>query len=246
MVKLNSSSVFVRDPIDAWGKELSIGPAEQAIRTQLPYVFHRGGNVLYWDNFESPTIKPILECGGGGSCARSSTYAQFGDFSMKFTTGATSGNYCMLRYYMSHFREGKVGVTAAVWGGSFGAANWRLGIAYFDGTTEHSGTVKLDRSNDKVYYLDTGLVYQEASTVSFYDSASFPYFTPIKLVIDIENDVYDAAYVSWDKIDLSSHDLYTVSSSLKRHLELSVFYSTDENVDHTVYVDNVIITDMEA
>jgi len=243
MVRLIPSTMFVKDPVDVWGKEVSIGPAEQAIRSQFPYVYNKSGNVIYWDDFESPTVKPGLVAAGAGSCNRTADKSLFGDFSMKFVTGAVVGNGCSADYYLNNFRAGKLGVLASFMTNAV-QVEYMLTLDYSDGVTNHVGRIKVDVSDGKVYYgYPATNIY--LGTVSWYTSGSVDLFMPMKLVVDFDNGVFDTLYIARNEIDMSSIDLYSTGSTVKQHMQAEVAAQTKAASSNTVYIDNVVITDNE-
>jgi len=243
MVKLQTSRVYVNDPVDAWNKELSIGPAEQAVRSQFPYVYNRSGNVILWDDFENQTIKPYLYAGGTGTCNRSASKALFGDFSMKFVTGNVAGDGCCAQYDLNNFREGKVGAMANLMTNDV-QIRYVMTISYYDGSTKYVGRVVVDVPSGNVYYgypTSTTLI----DTVSWYTSGSRDLWMPIKLVVDLNNRLFDTLYIARNEIDMSSVDLYTIANTTQQHMNISISPETKQNAAYTVYMDNVIITDNE-
>jgi len=244
MVRLIPSTMFVKDPVDVWGKEVSIGPAEQALRTQFPYVYNRSGNVIFWDDFESPTIKPYLHATGtGGSCNRSTDAALNGDFSMKLITGNVENNSCTAKYYLDNFRFGKLGILAHLMTHNVQVA-YTLSLQYFDGATLHVGRIKVDVSDGKVYYgYPTPTTH--IGTISWYTSGTVDLFMPIKLVIDIDNNVFDKLYIARNEIDMNNYSLYTADNTTNQNVIAEIEFMTKANASYTAYLDNVVITDNE-
>ena len=243
MVKLQSSKMFVKDPIDVWGQETSIGPAEQALRTQFPYVYNRSGNVIYWDDFESPTVKPHTQVTGAGTCNRTCDKSLFGDFSMKFVTGNVAANICSAKYHLNNFRSGKLGMLAHLMTPDV-QVTYALTLYYYDGTTAHIGRILVDVSDGKVYYGYPAPT-THIDTISWYTSGTVDLFVPIKLVADISKGVFDNLYIARNKIDMSSYSLYTAASGIKQSMIAEIEIATKANASYTAYMDNVIITDNE-
>ena len=240
---ISSGTVFIKDPVDKWNKEQTIGLAEHAVRTQFPYIYNKSGNVVLWDDFESPTIKPYVNANNSGSCNRSTDASLTGDFSMKFVTGNVADNYCYATYYINNFRSGKIGLLANLMTHDV-QVEYELDIIYYDGSTKHAGRVKVDVSDGKVYY-GYPTTSTHIDTISWYTSGDRNLFIPIKLVIDIDNDKYDNLYIARNKIDMSNYDLYTESTSTNQHIETWIWFYTKANVSYTSYMDNVVITDNE-
>jgi hypothetical protein len=59
MVKLHAASMFIKDPVDVWGKEKNIGLAEHSARRLAPPITSlvEQGNLIYYDGYESGVQK---------------------------------------------------------------------------------------------------------------------------------------------------------------------------------------------
>jgi len=241
---ISSGTVFIKDPVDKWNTEQTIGLAEHAVRSHaVPYLHTRSGNVIFWDDFENPTLKASMSATGAGTYNRSIDYSQFGNFSMKMVTGATSGNSCSAHYYISGITAGKIGMLAML-RATYPHTYYYIHLYKYDGTNVSRATIKIDNNDGKVYYgypSPTNLV----GTIKMYlDSVSLQ-FIPIKLVVDFDADKYDHIIVGNTEIDLSSYSVNTDTSGLDPHLMIYLSFYTGENLSRTAYLDSVIITENE-
>ena len=189
-----SGTVFVKDPVDVWGKEQTIGLAEHAVRTKAtssPY--DRRGTLIYWDDFESPSSRYFSETKlySNGTVARSTDNPKFGDFCLKLTTGSTTNDWVRIYYSVNDFHVGKIGAQF-----SFATQATHalvcLTMEYYDGSKVWTARLDYNLSTDMLrYYGDDG-AYHDLITVPYYKGFAgelIPYST-IKLVADFDNKKY--------------------------------------------------------
>ena len=244
MVKLNSSSVFVKDPIDVWGKEQTIGLSELAVRTHAAAMpFDRRGDVIAWDDFESSTKRYSENIYGTGTIARSTDTAKTGTFSLKHVTGATTDNYCFMAYMQSDFHLGKLGSQISFASDSDNYVIWWDG-SYYDGTYKHTAGIKWTESTEKLSYLGDDAVWHDLpGTYEYY--ASITNWATLKVVCDISTNYYVRVLFGNDEIDLSDYAMRTQANANKRVFVSTFETITKEDVAKTAYLDNYILTENE-
>lgn len=244
MARLIPSSMFIKDPVDVLGNEHTIGLAEHAVRTHaVPYPHTRSGNVVFWDDFESSTLKADMSATAAGTYSRSTDYSHFGDFSMKMVTDATSGESCSAHYYVIGKISGKLG-SVMMLRTSDPNTYYHIHLYKYDGTNVSRATIKVNNSDGKVYYgypAPTNLV----GTIDMYLGSASRQFVPIKLVVDFDNNKYDHVIVGNTEIDLSSYSTNIAASAIDPNLMCYVSFYTGANFSYTAYLDSVIITDNE-
>ena len=246
MARLTPASVFVKDPIDVWGREVGIGLSELAVRNHsVPKMFDRRGNVAYWDDFESPTLKYTnYTSGAASSVARSTDFAYMGDYSVKAITDATLGDYAGVLYRLSDLHLGKIGSEF-----KFSTADddylIRLLMTYHDGTNENSAILRWTESTGNLDYLKPDSSYGSIATGIERYQANGNWGT-VKLVIDTDANKYVRALFFGNEYDLSEYTLFTGASAYKPHVEILFRLETAENVAKTGYIDSFILTDDEV
>lgn len=243
MVRLIPSSVFVKDPVDVWGEEQTIGLAEHSVRTHAPSMMHdRRGDVIAWDNFESPTRKYANTT---GTVTRSSDRSKTGDFSIKCVTGGVSGNRSGVLYIQSDFHsDTNMGVQVSfstagdVWG-------MIIGFSYYDMTKIHTWSIRL-KSDGTLEYGDLAGTWQTVTGASSIYKQNSYNFATIKVVGDISTDKYVRAVLFDEEYDLSAYTCYSAAvPATMPYLYPLVDIETLEAVAKTAYFDNYILTENE-
>ena len=243
MVKLHSSRMFVKDPVDAWGEETTIGLAEHAVRTQAPpLVYDRRGGVIRWVDFESSTPNYEIDKTVGSAFDRSTNTAHAGSFSGKVDVPASASDYCRIIQYINDFHLGKMGLSAQ-FASADTAFDLHLKLQYHDGVTVHDAEL--------MYKYSTGALFVNTPTGSVgIDSvdryASIYNFSTIKVVADFSTDKYVRALMFGNEYDLSAYTIRTAGSASIKHIEPRFEIVGAAGSAATAYVDDIILTENEA
>jgi hypothetical protein len=244
MVKLHSSSRFLKDKVDVWGKEETMGLAEHAARLS-PLVFDRRGDIVFFDDYESPTKKWVDYKDAGGVIARSIDYSTNGDFSIKATTNNSVGDDAGIEYIHTDYHDGLIGVQISVY------TNWsptilNLTLAYYDGTLEHHAQLRYYLSGYLTKIVDdAGAEQNISSTVKYYTSVTNPNFATLKLVIDTNSGDYVRALVMREEFDLSAYTIQTSASADPPHIRVRAFMTAANALAEVGYLDGFVITENE-
>jgi len=266
MVKYFTSRAFITDPKDVWNKETTIGLTEHAARVHAPpLVYDRRGNVIYWDDYESPNIKFYPEIKGSGIVQRVTGYiysspdgnsqnnvgidwgSKFGNYSLMMKCSSGQYDYTSIYYVITDFHIGKLGAQFSFATREDGGYI-TLGFVYYDGDGEKwMGSVD--------YYLDTGMLKYLGEDSFYHNIATIPYFTgysgekipygTIKLVVDLSTKKYVRALFFGREIDLSTYDMYHSPFSGIPSLFIRFWIRPTDSVSRTVYVDNFVLTENE-
>jgi len=248
MVKLHSPNVYIKDPVDVWGKEQTIGLAEHAVRTHAPAMpFDRRGDVLYWDDFESPTMKCYPRAYGSATSARSIDYSKTGDFSLKCTTDATVGvgDYAGLLYAHNDFHLSNVGTQisfmCADTVNDYSIMNF---LYWFDGSNEYQAIIEWYNATGKLWYRNSsGAMTELAGTYDYkYHTNNF---ATMKLVVDMANHEYLRVLLFGSEIDMSGIAIQNSGTTSDRYLYTSFTINNNSAVSSTMYFDNYALTENE-
>jgi len=242
MVRLIPSTVFMKDPVDVWGKETNVSLAELAVRTHAPpMTFSRSGNIIAWVDFESGTPNYTVSKTGAPTCGRSTAYARNGDFS--YIIDGDDSNHLTLGLQTNDFHIGKLG--SSVMFSSSGTKYYiTTSLYYYDGTDFHAAELKYDRTAEKLYYLNSAAAYVEIA-----DEECLNYqtnFSTFKVVADFSNGKYVRALCFGSEYDLSAYPLYVSNSAVVKHLETRVKVQGITAGGMRVYIDNMTITENES
>jgi len=248
MARLIPGRTRLRDSVDKWGKETPTGPSEQAVRAHAPpMTFDRRGELLYWDDFESPSqrYQDWVTPASSGTINRSTANPRFGDFCVEMVTGATANNSAAIYYYLNDFNIDRVGAEI-----SFASCSTDcyifIDLNYFDGTTRFQGKIAYDTSNDALKVWSGGS-WATAATLPMFMGTSgekLP-FTTIKLVMDLNRSEYVRALCAGSEVDISAYTPITAADTTKRGIIAYIWQQTQVNGAQTGYIDNFKFTGNE-
>jgi len=238
----------MKDPVDSWGESKTIGPSEQAVRTQAPpMVFDRRGELLYWDDYESSSqrYQDWVTVASGGTVLRSTTNPKFGDFGVELVTGATIDDSAVVYYVLNDFHINRVGVEISFASCSTDCYIY-LDLNYFNGTTKLQGKIAYDTSNDKLQVWSGGGWVTAATLPMFRGTCgdALP-FTTIKLVMDLSRSEYVRALCAGTEVDISSYTPITAADVTKRGITAYVWHQTKAAAAQTAYIDGFKFTGNE-
>jgi len=238
----------MKDPVDSWGHSEVIGPTEQAVRAHAPpMTFDRRGELLYWDDFESPSqrYQDWVTALSGGTVLRSTENPKFGDFGVKLVTGATIADSSVVSYEINDFHIDRVGAEISF--ASISAASYLfIDMCYFDGVNKLQGKIAYDTSNSKLQVWSSGVWTTAATLPMFMGTAGekLP-FTTIKLVMDLSRNEYVRALCAGTEVGMSAFTPITAADPTKRGLAVEIWYQTKAAVAQTAYIDGFKFTGNE-
>ncbi|MCW7077307.1 MAG: hypothetical protein OCU18_08540 [Candidatus Syntrophoarchaeum sp.] len=245
MVRIIPSSVFIKDPVDVWNKEQTIGLAEHAVRVHAPAIpFDRRGEIILWDDYESPTQKYVSIL-GAGTINRSNDTSKFGDFSTKIVTGSTLHDNSAIYYYTSDYRDSKIGAQISFASADSTYSIWIV-IRHYDGTNLRDYALEYEKSSGELSVFSDGTKYTLSPAVEY--KASINNWGTLKFVIDIVNNENVRALFFRKEFDLSSHPEPKSISSMpteEPRLYIKFYYQAEEAAAKTGYLDNFILTENE-
>lgn len=243
-----SGTIFVKDPIDQWNKETTIGLAELAARNGSMMVSDKRGNLVFQDGFDSGTPRYNTTLSTGSTAYRSATYCKSGEFSVELTTGSTMGNAAGINYLTTDFREGKIGIKVDFSPDStytIEDSTITMSILYHDGSAYHRGKVRIDTENDELQIHESGSYTTIADISSIGNYGTDNNWTSFKLVLDLSTDKYDRISAYGTEYDISDYNLMTVASSVRRYMRAYIELITTTGAAKRCYIDNVVLTDNE-
>lgn len=243
MVSLIRSKTYPTDPKDIWGKETTIGLAELAVRTNAPpMLFDRRGDVVFYDNFESPVKKFAAD---DGYTWRSTDVAYTGNYSLKANSRLGSGVGRGGPEYFIHnvHSDSRYGVQTLF---STSDDNWRIRIAinYYDTTNSNLFLLGLKSDGTLQYYDSTGN-WQTITTDALYKQNIYMWAF-IKVVGDLSTNKYVRAIVFNGEYDLSDYSCYVYPSTKPEpYMFFGMSIEEQEAATKTAYFDNIILTENE-
>lgn len=245
-----SGTIFVKDPIDQWNKETTIGLSELATRLGSPSTFDRRGTVWWYDTFNSSNFSWVKSSTANGANATlSDEYPYTGEGCAKLTHGNLADSYMEMYKLIGSVSTSRIGIEAIIHFQSSVNLAAVLAIRIITGTRNISAAVRVQQAGLG------GLSYGNTNGNSFHDDWDFTQFDdtysitspasyPIKFVVDVEKEKYTRCMFGGDEIDMSSYEPYSVDYTNIRRIQpyIGVVANSGVTSNITAYFDNIIIT----
>jgi len=222
----------------------NVDNAELAARLGACSTMDRRGNLIWYDDFEAAAaVKWTIFTDVGATAALSTDRAWMGNQSMKTVTPAVINNSASLTKIFSLPPERRMGAEFM-----FCITTEKpviiLGVYGYDGTSNVIGGIKYDHNLEKLYYFNSAGAFIE---LPLYDSLliTTEHWFYVKLVVDWDTKKYVRLIFSSTEYDLSSIDLRTIASIVKKYITVEIKNMAGTNAAATVYFDNFILTQNE-
>jgi len=234
-------SAFVIDSTDAWGRMLSVGNAELAVRLGSPVAYDRRGQVILFEDWEQGQNRWVLYKSGGTAGAwLDPTTSATGGYSMRFRAGTDVSRYSWLMYRRGALPVGRVGLEF-----SFavpGDVQWVFGSLFVDnGTDLFEFKIRWLAADDGLYIWDTTLGMTSVGTGKLV-GLDKRRFNTIKAVADLEEEQWVRLMYNRQEIDISAHPLEATGSGSVPRVSLEVGVYGTGGADEIAYIDDVILT----
>jgi len=218
---------------------------EAAARLDSIVNFDRLGDVVWYDDFETSTLKwKPGGVGTGFSVELSNESAKSGSQSLKLITGSTLARMVQAVHDLPYPVLSGYGMEASfAIGPNIAAIEFWIGAYSQQNVIE--GAVRYQPQENTIQYRNANADWITFATgVDLYED-DLTYHT-LKLVVDLENAEYVRCRLNEATYDLKEISLRVVSASWTPRTELMVrvYSATEEN--NYVYVDDVVITQNET
>lgn len=244
--------MFLNDPSDVWGNVNTIGLGEHAVRVNAPPLLHdKRGSVILYDDYEHSTNRFSTSAMiGSPTVVRSVDTSKTGDFSLKITTSATSGDGLRVGYYTLDNHINRIGSSVMFAPGTdhnMSSSDFNVGITYHDGTDFYTGELRASTKDNKVQILHSDGSYTTIRNFLPYyiTETGNKYWNTMKLVVDLSTFKYVRALAYGVEYDLSAYDMFTFGLVTKEKLYGWTSLNTRESAAHEVHIDNYVLTDNE-
>lgn len=234
-------SAFVIDSTDAWGRMLTIGNAELAVRLGSPVHYDRRGEVVFVEDFEHGRgLWTITDSGGGADAALDPTMGLTSGYCAKLTGGTGGAGVTRILMERGIAPTGRMGLEFAFSLGT-AAANVRGGFTYQDASgTWSAGARYVQATDDLEIYNDAG-GWTKVDDVGHASLAAMSY-NVLKVVIDLATHKYERALYNAQEIDLTAYGYYQVGASTGAVMQTWVTAESRAAQNDVVYVDDIIVT----
>lgn len=206
--------------------------------------FDRRGNVVWYDDFESTTLKWITSMDGAGAAvALSSAAARNGASSVKLTGGSDDSRFAAITKHVQLPVFKKVGIEASftldenVDYLQMSLATVKLGIYT-------KAIVRVSQTDSKVYFYNSSEAMESIITgLSLRNFVDL--FYTVKLVVDWENLKYARIMFENQEVDLSDEALPTPDAPIGDKIWVQIYVYSKNGVNGISYIDDFIYTQNE-
>lgn len=219
-------------------------PGEAAARLGSINVYDRRGWTVWMDDFEAPNLKWGASSSAGGTApVLSTTRAWMGIQSAYFVTAAAAGAWANLQHSWPLVRLGRIGAEFWIWLTSFTPGYFRMYLQIYDGTNISVTELRLD-SQARTATIVTPAGNIVVATFCF-NSVFNEVWIPVKLVVDMDTDLYTRLMIGPDEYDLSAHALVPGGASTDEQIWSSLRLVGGAIGAMSAYLDSFILTQNE-
>jgi hypothetical protein len=246
---VSSGTVYVKDHVDTWNREPSVGNAELAARLGSPVTFDRRGNVFAYDRFETSPLKwskSFTTTGGGTghSVTLSNDNVAHGEGCMKIVTPNKTGDYSRAMRSYAGLAHGNIGSHIIL---RLSALNHKTSTVLWarTGTKKVKAGIRVDSTGFSCLTgFDPAL---DASWTLFSSGQDFSINLnhPIKFVVDLDNEKYIRCLFSGIEFDLSAYTPFTSAFISEEFIEAEVYSVSGIDANGIIYCDDLILTSEE-
>jgi len=219
-------------------------PGEAAARLGSINVYDRRGWTVWMDDFEGPALKwDPLAFLGGNAPVLSTLLAWMGNQSCYLSFPAVAFAGSGIARYLPLVRLGRVGVELwmNLWAG---AGNYLyFHILILDGTNVTGAELYLD-SAARTATIATPGGNIIVATDCFPDLLT-TLLVPVKLVVDMDSDMYTRLMIGPEEVDISAHALMPIGATTNKFLGVDFQLINGGGGAGYAYVDNFILTQNE-
>lgn len=217
---------------------------EAAARLGSINIYDRRGWTIWMDDFEAPVLKWTPLAAGGGVVPRlSTTNAWMGTQSVFFDCDAGAAPTSSMYRKFPLLRLGKTGIEFFVNLYSKTPGYFRVRFRVYDRANRADAELRLDT------FAKTATIVTAAGNIvaatNCFNSAGERVWTPIKLVVDMDTDLYTRLLIGERDIDLSAHALVAGGVSAEGMLYVDFMLVGDAIADMDCYLGNFILTQNE-
>jgi len=219
-------------------------PGESAARLGSINVYDRRGWTVWMDDFEEPALKWAANAIGLGLAPVLSTVRSYmGTQSLSFWTWAGAGARSQASRAFSLIRLGRVGIEFTIYLGTSTPGYFRLYFRIYDGVNYADADLRLD-SEARTATIITPDGPEVVATNCFRVGAN-RIWLPVKLVVDMDTDMYTRLLIGPQEIDLSPYALVAGLPTTERLIEVFLQLQGDVAGDMEANLDNFILTQNE-
>jgi len=219
-------------------------PGEAAARLGSINVYDRRGWTVWFDDFESPSLKWVGARTAPGAFPVLSTGQAFSGIQsvhLNAPAGVASASSIARRFPL--IRRGKVGFEIWVQGTTVTPGYLELRADIHDGVTPYWAAWRY-YSAGRDLYIVTPDGEELIDNLAYMISSRF-YFLPVKLVVDMDTDLYTRLVVGEREHDISAYGQNVMAPGTNKFIEVTISIAPNAVFDQKMYLDNFILTQNE-
>ncbi len=217
---------------------------ELAARLGSIVTYDRKGDVVWFDDFQGDLAAWLKYKGGAGADAYiTADNAKRGAFCCKMISGGDGGGYMAITHYGGGLVFSKLGVEVSFTLNAF-ITQLRVPFLYYDGTNFYDAEIRYFPIDREIKYRGSDNLFHSFATLTKLSTSGYVFHT-LKYVIDLPNGKYNRVLLDNVVYDLSDIAIKIRTSTEFPYLSLNIGAFTEEDVNKTSYVTDVIITQNE-
>ena len=222
----------------------TVDDAELAARLGSPNTYDRRGQTIWMDDFENTPINWFTDgIGAGHTETLSNTRSWRGSQSLKLTTGAVANNDSQIKKTFSAPISTTLGLEMHLYT-SDAPSLLKIYFYGYTGTRVYRALVKWDPNAYTISYANSADADVNLSPEVTWLPAS-EHWIPIKIVIDWDKLEYKRILAGANEYDLTGQPLWSAADATRPNVNIWLYWYTQVNVAHSLYIDNVILTQNE-
>ena len=221
---------------------------EAVARLDSINVFDRRGFTVWQDDFEAPVLRWSSVAIAPGVVAVLNTTRAFSGIQCAYLNVPLGiGSQSTLRRTFPFIRSGKAGIEFWVQGFTKAPGWLSLVIGFYDGNIPSNAQLLLDTNTGTVSINHTvaGVGVTTVIATNVYMQTTDSYFLPIKLVVDMDTDMYVRLLVGEREFDISTYSLIILPANTARFIQATFLVLSNAIDDMWAYIDDFILTQNE-
>ncbi len=206
-----------------------------------PYTMHRGGNVIWMDDFSNGNCKWTAHATGtGAAITEVATDTYNGPKACSIKTPSDGDSTAYIEKGFAFPPTDAIGIEAIIqqWTDTDGFFVW---IREYDGTAYHAFGISAWDTLDGIYLLSSDATYKLAKSMTI-NTQNQPYYMHLKMVIDVNNHLYKRIFVNGESVPLPFATGPTGASTTPRSIWMKIMHTGRAGHNDIIYVGEAAIS----
>ena len=218
---------------------------ELAARLGSPMLYHRFGDVVFMETFETGIARwRNVHDGGVISHGLSTDAALSEGLSYLFDANATTACWGKILHYNAPITTPKIGLSFAFYADR-SEGKIRFGLEPYDGAKKYAFYLQYDLKTGKLSYRTTTPTWTEFADHGVLYTG-YDVFHQVKLIVDYVTREYDRLFIDEEVYDLSAYPPRISSAEENPCIIIDIGFSLDVGDILALYLDDIILTQNEV